>query len=509
MIAEPLLLRNARPLLGEGLRWDGAPRDLLIEDGRIAAIEPAGVIGAQAAPAGRTIDLAGRLLVPGMINGHFHSHEAFQKGRTENLPLELWMHYVRTPIPVPLTREQAYLRAMIGALEALRSGATAVVDDMSLGGAIDEAVIDGVLSAYDDLGIRAFLGFAMMDRPVIDNFPFVDELVDPALVARLRGVPRPDGDALLALTRRLASARHPRQSRVSVIASASAPQRCTPAFLQAIRALADELSLPVIIHAQETRLQVVTGRAFFGSTMIERLHALGFLKPATTLIHAVWLNPREIALLAQTGATAQHNAWSNLMLGSGVMPVRELLDAGVNVSIGTDGCCSTVNCNMLNAVGTAAALSKVRGADYRRWLTAHEACSAATMGGARGLGQQDRLGAIEPGRIADLVAYRLDALPFVPLSDPLRQLVYAERGAAISDVFVDGEPVMRNGLLTRVDEAALIARIGAAFAELEPRFREAEASVAPMHAAMETIVARCEEELIADDTWPARIGGRA
>ncbi len=496
-----LLLRGACLLHGERFAFDRQPRDVLIERGCIAAIEPAGAI----TNADTVVALDRHLLMPGLINGHFHTHENFQKGRTENLPLELWMHYVRTPMPVPLTWRQAYLRTMIAAIESVRSGATSVVDDVSLGGFVNHTVIDAVLQAYEDLGVRACIGFAMMDRPVVDNFPFVEEVFPPDLLATLRGLPRPDPDEILATTRMLASERHPRSRRVSVIASASAPMRCTPMFLRAIRRTADDLDLPVITHVQETRLQVVTGHHFYGKTMVEHLHAEGFLKPKTTLIHTVWLNPREIALLAATGATAQHNPWSNLTLGSGIAPMRALLDAGVNVSMGTDGCCSTSSTNMLNVLGTAAGLGKVRDGDYRRWLSAAEVLYAATVGGAKALGQGDRLGSIEVGRAADLVAFRLESIPFVPLSDPVRQLVYAERGASIAHVLVDGEFVMREGRLARIDEASVLRQIEEEFATLEDMFKMAEASVAPMHAAMAEVYRRCEAEAIAPDTHRARL----
>src|SRR6267143_6056813 len=116
---------------------------------------------------------------------------------------------------------------------------------------------------------------------------------------------------------------------------------CSQEFLVACAGLADELDLPIITHVQETRLQVVTGLEFYGSPIIEYLSRIKFLGPRTTLIHAVWLNPREIRALAETGATAQYNPWSNQTLGSGVQPVRALLDAGVNVSLGSDGAGST------------------------------------------------------------------------------------------------------------------------------------------------------------------------
>lgn len=495
------LLRGALALVGDELSFDSQPRDVLVSEGRILAIEPAGRIE----QADELIELPKRLLAPGLVNGHQHSHEHFQRGRTENLPLELWMHLVRTRIPVKLTPRQAYLRTMIGAIESLRTGCTTLVDDLALGPAIAREQIDAALQAYDDAGIRALVGFAMMDTPIVDNFPFVDELVPAELLAELRATPRPSTDAQVALVQELAAARHPQQRRVGVLVSASAPQRCTDHYLKRLRALADELALPVITHVQETRLQVVTGQVFHGCTLVEHLDSLGFLKPATSLIHAVWLNPREIALLAETGATAQHNPWSNLLLGSGVQPVRELLDAGVNVSLGSDGSCSTVTTNMLQTVGSAAGLSKLRGDEPSRWLSAREAWHAGTLAGGRALGFGDSLGSLRVGARADLVGYRLESVSFTPLNDPLRQLAYAERGAGVDFVMVDGEVAMRGHRLTRIDEGALLAEIEHEFHGLADRYREAEASTAPVLAAMEAVYRRSLTLPIAGDTFAARL----
>ena len=495
------LLRGALALVGDELSFDGQPRDVLVEEGRILAIEPAGRIE----QGDEMIELPRRLLAPGLVNGHQHSHEHFQRGRTENLPLELWMHLVRTRIPVKLTPRQVYLRTMIGAIESLHTGCTTLVDDLALGPAIAREQIDAALQAYEDSGIRALVGFAMMDTPIVDNFPFVDELVPAELLAELRATPRPSTDAQVALVRELATARHPHQHRVGVLVSASAPQRCTDAYLKRLRALADDFALPVITHVQETRLQVVTGQLFHACTLVEHLHRLGFLKPATSLIHAVWLNPREIALLAESGATAQHNPWSNLLLGSGVQPVRELLDAGVNVSLGSDGSCSTVTTNMLQTVGSAAGLSKLRGDEPSRWLSAREAWHAGTLAGGRALGFGDSLGSLRVGARADLVGYRLDSVSFTPLNDPLRQLAYAERGAGVDFVMVDGEIAMRDQRLTRIDEPALLAEIEHEFHGLADRYREAEASTAPVLAAMEAIYRRSLTLPIAGDTFSARL----
>ena len=504
MTARRILLRDAQVLLGDDLHFDGVSRDVLVEGGRIAAIEPTGVIASQ--NAAEEINLSRCLLVPGLINGHQHSHEHFQRGRTENLPLELWQHMVRGRMPVRLTPRQAYLRAMIGAIEALRTGCTTLVDDLSLGASIDREVVNAVLQAYEDSGVRALLGFAMMDKPMVDNFPFVDSLLPPALLQSLRQAPRPNGEDFLALMRDLVATWHPHQRRVGVLVSASAPQRCTEPFLLTLRGLADEFSLPVITHVQETRLQVVSGLHFYGSPMVEYLARIGFLKPATSLVHAVWLNPREMALMAEAGATAQHNPWSNLLLGSGVQPVRELLDAGVNVSLGSDGSCSTVSTNMLQVVGTAAGLSKLRGADGRRWLSARDAWKAGTQGGGQALGFGSSLGSLRVGARADLVGYRLDTVTFSPLNDPLRQLAYGERGAGIDYAMVDGETVMREGRLTRIDEAGLLAEIAHEFEGLRERYSAAENDAAPVIAAMEAVYRRSLELPVPADTFDARLG---
>lgn len=494
-----LILRGACALVGDGFAFDGKPLDLLVEHDRIKSIAPA-----RSLSGGEVVDLSGRLLAPGLINGHFHSHEHFQKGRIENLPLELWMHYVRTPIPVVLNPRQTYLRTLIGAIEALRSGTTLVLDDLALGASINRENLDAVFQAYEDVGIRALVGFTMMNRPVVDSFPFAEEAFPPELLQQLRQLKPPAENELLGLCKELAKTRHPRSNRVGLVISASAPQRCSDEFLMACRNLADEHDLPVVTHVQETRMQVVTGNLFYGKPIVEHLAGIGFLSPRTSLIHAVWLNPREIEALAKAGATAQHNPWSNMTLGSGYQPVRPLLDAGVNVSLGTDGTCSTVTANMLTVLGSAAALSKIRGDDYSKWLSAKEALNAATRGGARAFGFENGLGVIKPGAIADLVAYRLDTIAFTPLNDPVRQLVYAERGAGIDFSMVGGRIVMRASKLTAIDEAKILAEIAAEHEELRAQFERAEGSAAPVLDAMEKIYRRGLATAIPPDTYPAR-----
>jgi 5-methylthioadenosine/S-adenosylhomocysteine deaminase len=497
-VSDSIVITNCRIAEGCDATVSREPLDVVVAGGRIVRIAAAGE-----GVAAKVIDGADCLLAPGMINGHFHSHEHFQKGRFEKLTLELWMNYVRPPTPVKLNTRQIYLRTLVGAIEAIRSGTTTVVDDVNIGPALDREHLAAIHQAYEDIGIRALVGVSMMDRPFFEAMPFVEEEFDPDLLTELRQMPVARSDDLLALANELSLTRHPKSNRVGFIVSPSAPQRCTDVFLKSLRALADARGLPVIIHAQETRLQVVTGLLDAGKTHIERLDEIGFLKPATTIIHGVWLTPKEIRILARAGVTVQHNPWSNLRLGSGVAPIRALLDAGVNVSIATDGCSSTDTCNLLNSVGLAAALQTLRG-DSESWVTAREAFRAATVGGATALGRDDELGSLEVGAIADLVLYRLDSIPFVPRGDPIQQLVYAERGASIEAVVVEGKPIYLRGRFTGIDESSIIAEITSEFERLRADYETAEKSVDRMIPALKRIHARCARHPIDESTFQTR-----
>lgn len=438
------------------------PVDIAIDGELIAEIAPEGAL----CETGERIAAHGLLATAGMINGHLHSWDYYQKGRVENLPMEVLMAHLRPKRPLPLTERHVYLRSMMAALECLTTGATTFIDDMSLGQSLNEGHVEAALQAYEDSGARVYLGFSMIDKPVVDSWPFVEECFAPGLLAELRALPRPDAGALLELTRQLAARRHPNVARVAPIVAPSAPHRCTDDFLRACRRLADDCALPTITHTLETRLQAVTAQRFYGRSMVAHLDALGFLGPNVSLIHAVWLTDEDRRLMAARGASLQYNPWSNAVLGSGVADMRAALDAGVPVSMGTDGCGVTFNASMLRALSTGAALGRVRNEDYAAWPSAAELWRAATQGGAAALGRADALGRLGPGAKADILLWRLDALPLTPLNDPARQIVHAADGGCLDSVFVDGVAVMRGGRIVSVDAPKLIAEFQDAHAEL-------------------------------------------
>jgi 5-methylthioadenosine/S-adenosylhomocysteine deaminase len=467
-----LVLRGALVMQDGQSVFRPDPCDVLIEDQRIRAIAPIGTLSSPA----HEIDARGLIATPGLINGHLHSWDHFIKGRTENLPMEMVMAHLRPALPLPLTERHIYLRTMMTALECLRTGATTVVDDLSLGQTFDRRHVDAALQAYQDAGVRAYVGFSMIDKPVVNSWPFVEERFAADVLRTLRSLPRPRGEELLGLVRELAITHHPSSSRVAVLVAPSAPQRCSDSFLRSCRGLADELDLPIMVHVLETRLQVVTAQIFWGCSMVEHLLALDFLGPRTALIHGVWLSPRDRKLIAEAGATVQYNPWSNAAIGSGIADFRALRDAGINVAMGSDGCGVTFNCSMLLALKFGAGLGRVRTADHHRWPSADEIWEAATRGGARALGREAELGRLAPGCKADIVLYRLSSIGLVPLNSPVRQLVHAECGSGIDTIIIDGEVVMRSGKFTRVDEDALIAQFQAAHADLLESIAASEAA---------------------------------
>jgi len=488
-------------LLGPDARVSDGPVDIEICGDRITEIRPSGAV----TPKGEVIDAHQRLATPGMINGHFHSHEHFHKGRYDNVPLELWMNFVRPTTPLPWTARQVYVRTMVGAIEALRSGTTTVCDDINVSPVLHRDHVEAALQAYEDIGIRANLGITLFDKPFYQGMPFVQEEFPASLVERLTASEATPPNEVLDFARELACNHHPRENRVGYIAAPSAPQRCTEAFLLSVRRLADEFDLPLMMHVQETRLQVVTGHILFGSTMVEYLDRIGFLKPRTALIHAIWLTPREIDLLARSGTTVQHNPICNLKMGSGIAPIAALLRAGVNVSLGTDGCGSIETTDMQKTLTAAALLPKIRGDNPEGWTGAEEAWTAATRGGAVALGRDDELGVIAPGMIADVALWRLDNIAFRPLNNVLRQLVYAGSSNCLDTVLVNGEIVLRSGKLTRIDEAAILDEIAEAHDELLPLIAASEREAGPIVAVYERIVERCRHYEIATDTHSARL----
>ena len=482
MVVPSLLLTSLR-------FWDPetglAPvSDILLADGRIAGIEREGTAGA---PEGiERIDCTGHFGVPGLINGHNHSHEAHFRGRSEAQCLEEWMTGVRPQRPLALTPDDVRVRVLSIAAEALRSGTTTICDDVGIDPVARPDLLDAAAAAWDEAGIAAHVGPTMFDVGFARAVPFAEDML-PAMPAPSLADATAQVAALAGFAAGLARA----GGRVRAIVAPSAPQRCTPGFLAALADLAAGDSLPLMMHALETRVQVVGGRRQWPGGVIAYLDNLGMLRPGTTLIHGVWLTQAEMAVLAGRGASVQLNPASNLKLGSGVADMAGLLAAGVNVSLGSDGCGSIETVGMGGTMALAALLSTLRGGP-ERWLRAEDALRAATAGGARALGREGQIGRIATGAFADIAIFRLDRAPFIPLGDPVRQLVFGQ--AVPHRVLVSGREVLRDGVPLLIDETAVGTAMARVQVRLAPDLDAAEQAAAVLRPGMRAIRERCRAE---------------
>ena len=424
--------------------------DVAIEAGRIASV-------GDGASGGEVVDCTRFAVVPGIINSHNHSNENWFRGRFDNLPLEPWMlfSYPVFANPVQSDRE-LYVRTLLGGMEMIRSGATCVVDYVyELAGWTEES-IGAVARAYRDLGLRAVIVIGMSDRSYDEVVVLDLNLVSPELRERFGTDKLPPWPEWETFSRYAVENYHRPDEGISIGLGQSGPQRCTDEMLAACAALADELDLTIHIHVLETRMQALSGMKMYGKSLPAHMHEIGFLGPRVSFEHGIWLTEADIQLVRETRTSITHNPISNMKLGSGIAPIPVLLEAGVNVAMGSDGISSNDGNDLYATLKVAGLLHKLWEIDYEQWLGAREAWQMATRGGAQAAGDDD-LGRLEPGRRADLVLLDLESRVFTPLNDPLNQLVLCSSTTAVVSTMVGGRWVLRDREVTGVDEEAILA----------------------------------------------------
>jgi 5-methylthioadenosine/S-adenosylhomocysteine deaminase len=248
--------------------------------------------------------------------------------------------------------------------------------------------------------------------------------------------------------------------------SCSAPQRVTPTYLQALSELSAKHGIPHNMHILETRLQRVYGERVLGRSLVRYVDDLGVLDERAMVIHAIWIDDEDIELIASSGASIAHNPVSNLKLGSGVMQWRRIHDAGIPVALGTDEATVDDGINVWTVLKTAGLIHNISDPDPDRWPTPWELLQAITSGGARAMCLAGKTGQLAPGLAADLVLIDLDSLPFTPLGEVRRALVYCEPRSAVDTTIVAGEVLVRGGRILGLDEDALRAEVRECSAEL-------------------------------------------
>ncbi|MFF5986587.1 amidohydrolase family protein [Prauserella flavalba] len=481
-------------------------RSIRIEDGLIVEI------GASVTLRDTDTVLNGRdrLVCPGFVNAHTHSWEYLAKGRYDNLPLELWMLYSypilgAAPLPPDLVR----LRSLLFAVESVRSGVTTLVDDVLETPSQDFAQLDAVFDAYDTVGVRANISGHVINRPFIDTVPYAAQWLPSEVAERVRSAPLLSAGEYLDFSaeafRRYAGRAG---GRLRYMLAPSGPQRCTDDLLAGATELALEHDAECHIHVLETKTQAVTGREFYGTTLVEHLRRIGALSANTTLAHGIWATDADIDTLAEYDVCVSHNPVSNLKLGSGIAPWRRYHDAGVTLGLGSDGCSSSDTPRLPEVIKAAALLHKVTGPGHESWPTADEVLRAATLGGARSARLHPDVGSLEVGKKADLLVYDLGTLAFTPRNRLDLQLVYSENGSSLRQVMIGGELVVEDGRVTTVDEDALLAELRERLPGIQAEQDRVERENTVFHEAFERMYRACAGEDVGVHRWsgdPARV----
>jgi len=468
------LISGARMLTFDPAQPEFAAADVLIEGKVILAVGQDLVEPADAAI--ERIDGRGHLVMPGLVNAHLHSPANFMKGALDSLPLEIFMLYEVPALDVPVEPQAAYVRTMLGALEMLKGGVTSVQDDAFFIPVPSLGEIDAVMSAYGDSGMRANVALDQPNLPEGDKLPFLTDIVPWELQHRLRQPAAMPMEALLEHYDHLIGTWHgAADGRLGAAVSCSAPQRVTETYFRALDALSAKHDIPFYIHMLETRLQRVFGNVKWGGrSLIRYVDELGLLSERMNVIHAVWVDDDDIGRLARSGAQVVHNPISNLRLGSGIMPFRRLREAGIPIAIGTDEAIADDAINLWSASKFAGLVHNIGDPDYERWPKAGEILDCLIAGGAQSMRRSHEIGRIAPGYQADLIMIDLDTLPFTPLNDLARQLVYCDPASAIRMTMVAGQIVVRDGKVLTADEAAIRAEARAIAVAEAPRRQRIE-----------------------------------
>ncbi len=483
------------------------PTDVLVEGDRIAQVGPV-----QDSTVTRIVEGRGRhLLVPGLINAHFHSPANHLKGSVRSLPLELFMLFESPSDPAltPTPRE-AYLRTVLGAIEMLQRGITSVQDDAFVMPAPTPEIVDAIAKAYLDSGIRATLALDQPELTEAEKLPFVAGM-RTALGDRATLLDQPapaTAPALLEAYHHLVSTWHGAgDGRIRAAVSVSAPQRVSPDYFAALDDLAERFGLPLYAHLLETKAQrtlMTQQERFAGRSLVSYTADLGLLKPHTNVIHAVWVDDADLDLIAAAGSTIAHNPVSNLRLGSGVMPWRAALDRNIPVALGTDEAICDDSVNLWTVAKTVGLIHNIAGVDSNAWPTPAEILDALWLGGARAQRREGELGAVAPGMLADLALVDLHAIAFTPLNDLREQLVHCEDGRDVVLTMVAGRIVAEHGHVTSVDETALLDEARELFAAKRPLVEAARRAAEPLVPAYQGMVRQAAATDVGFTRWVGR-----
>ena len=432
------LLINSRwiiPVVPENRVFENCA--LAIDQQKIVGIYPQAEAKSKFDPAS-VVDLADHILMPGLVNAHGHAAMSLLRGYADDLPLQPWLEEHIWPVEARvLSAEFVADGTNLAMAEMIKTGTTCFADMYFFADTVAEQV--------QRSGMRSQIGFTVFDFPTAGGKD-PDDYIHKGL--QLRDSYK--GDGLI----KIACAPH-------------APYTVGDETLRRIATYANELDMAVHIHCHETAQEVADSLKLYGNRPLQRLDDLGVLLPQTQLVHMTQIDDNDIRLIQDNNCHVVHCPESNLKLASGFCPVGKLIDAGINVAIGTDGAASNNDLDLFGELKTAALLAKAV-ADDASVLDAHAALRMATINGAKALGWDDQIGSLEAGKSADMIAVEISSLSQKPLYNPASQLVYCNAGSQVTHSWVAGKALLRERSLVTLDEENLIRRADAWRNQISP-----------------------------------------
>jgi cytosine/adenosine deaminase-related metal-dependent hydrolase len=404
---------------------------VLVEDGLVSAVGDA-----EEPEADERLDLAGAVVTPGLVNTHHHLCQTLTRARAQESDLFNWLRELY-PVWAGIDADAQYAAARTGLAELALSGCSTVFDHHYVFPEGRTGLVEAEVQAARELGVRIVASRGSMDLGVSDGGLPPDELVEKL-------------DAVLADTERLVSELHEpgHGARVQIAVAPCSPFSVTRRLMEESAALARRHGLPLHTHLAETVEENAYCMELYGCTPVEYLTDVGWLGGDVWCAHCVHLSPDDVIDFGATGTGVAHCATSNLRLGAGIAPVRELVDEGVRVGLGVDGSASNERSDLLFEVKQALLVARGRGGPAA--MTAREALRLGTRGGASVLGRDD-VGSLEEGKCADLAVWRTDVLELGGAEDPVAGLVLSAPHR-VDRLVVGGEDVVRGGALVRADE---------------------------------------------------------
>jgi cytosine/adenosine deaminase-related metal-dependent hydrolase len=401
---------------------------LRIEDGLVAEI------GAGDPPEPAE-DLRGAVVTPGLVNTHHHLYQTLTRARAQDADLFTWLRTLY-PVWARIDDEMLYAAARTGLAELALAGCSTVFDHHYVFPRGVSGLIEAEIRAARELGVRIVASRGSMDLGVSDGGLPPDNLVEEI-------------DEVLADTERLAGLAD--SAMVQIAVAPCSPFSVTTRLMEESAAAARRLGLVLHTHLAETVEEDAYCRELYGCSPVEYLERVGWLEADVWCAHCIHLSQSEIERFGRHGVGVAHCPTSNLRLGAGVAPVRELLDAGVRVGLGADGSASNERSDLFLEAKQALLVARGRGGPAA--MTARESLQLATQGGARVLGRSD-IGSLEPGKRADIAIWRTDGLELGGAEDPVAGLVFSGPHR-VDRLLVGGEVVVRDGQLVRADEAEI------------------------------------------------------